>query len=214
MKWYENENSELTLQLCDLRILGKKVHFRQSGTWEKPKRKMACYTRSRKRKSMTKHFQLFNCDRTCSLTPISSLLHLVEKKSDFKIVVEERAFSQSDVDTLIEQVIPNLRMDYGVLTVHARDSIPFIEDGYGKICKAILQRMKVLGSGRLCFVFDSCTHKFSHWLLNVEIQLKQTGIWVGEMLAKKWFLRWGGGGVAPENQKEKRGDRAKFLYEI
>lgn len=164
---------------------------------------------------MIKHFQLFNCDRTCSLTPISSLLHLVEKKSDFKIVVEERAFSQSDVDTLIEQVIPNLRMDYGVLTVHARDSIPFIEDGYGKICKAILQRMKVLGSGRLCFVFDSCTHKFSYWLLNVEIQLKQqTGIWVGEMHAKKmarwgWEGEWGRSG--PRKSKSKERGSSKIL---
>lgn len=104
---------------------------------------MASY---RKRKS-AKHFHIFNCDKTCNLDQVKSLLRAVEKNVDFKIIIKEQSFWQREMSNMVEQVIPSLTMDYAVLVVHANDSLPFTEDGYGKLYKAITQKSP---SGRFC----------------------------------------------------------------
>jgi len=74
------------------------------------------------------------------LDQVKSLLRDVEKNADFKITVHEKPFCAREMSSLATDVIPELKMDYAVLVVHANDLLPFTEDGYGKICKAIMQK--------------------------------------------------------------------------
>lgn len=90
-------------------------------------------------------FHLFNCDKTCDLSQVKSLLDAVEKDVDFKIDAVEQHFPKHKMDTLIQR-IPQLKMDYGVLVIHANDSLLFDENGYGEICKSMAQNS---GSGRI-----------------------------------------------------------------
>ena len=49
---------------------------------------------------------------------MESLLRAVEKKVDFKIAIEKH----SENTAAILKIIPELKMDYAVFVVHARDS--------------------------------------------------------------------------------------------
>ena len=113
-------------------------NFRNSG---KPKANMARRAEQRKRAKPPCKFHLFNCDGTCRLEPVDSLLRAVEKKVDFKITIKKH--SQNTAQLL--KIIPELKMDYAVFVVHARDSSrSFNDDSNGKIYNALKKRT---GSG-------------------------------------------------------------------
>ena len=99
-------------------------------------------------KQSTKYFYLFNCDETCNLSQVTTLLRSVEGRVDFKIKVEEYTFRTGSETTAFskvsEETIPKLRMDYAVFMVHANDQLSFDEDCYGKIYKALTKKT---GSG-------------------------------------------------------------------
>ena len=103
---------------------------------------------SRRAKQSTKYFYLFNCDKTCNLGQVTTLLRSVEGRVDFKIKVGEQPFRTGSettaFSTVAEETIPNLRMDYAVFMVHANDQLSFSEDCYGKIYKALTKKT---GSG-------------------------------------------------------------------
>ena len=103
---------------------------------------------SRRTKKSTKYFYLFNCDKTCNLGQVTTLLRSVEGRVDFKIKVEEQSFRTGSettaFSTVSEEIIPNLRMDYAVFMVHANDQLLFSEESYGKIYKALAKKT---GSG-------------------------------------------------------------------
>ena len=103
---------------------------------------------SRRTKQSTKYFYLFNCDKTCNLGQVTTLLRSVEGRVDFKIKVGEQPFRTGSettaFSTVAEETIPNLRMDYAVFMVHANDQLSFNEDCYGKIYKALAEQ---IGSG-------------------------------------------------------------------
>ena len=72
---------------------------------------------------------------------MESLLRAVEKKVDFKIAIEKH----SENTAAIRKIIPELKMDYAVFVVHARDSShTFSEDSDGKIYDTLKRRT---GSG-------------------------------------------------------------------
>ncbi|KAM7448071.1 hypothetical protein ABFA07_003809 [Porites harrisoni] len=99
---------------------------------------------SRRTKQSTKYFYLFNCDETCNLSQVTTLLRSVEGRVDFKIKVEEHTFRTGSETTAFskvsEETIPKLRMDYAVFMVHANDQLSFDEDCYGKIYKALTKK--------------------------------------------------------------------------
>lgn len=103
---------------------------------------------SRRTKKSTKYFYLFNCDKTCNLGQVTTLLRSVEGRVDFKIKVEEHTFRTGSettaFSTVSEETIPKLRMDYAVFMVHTNDQLSFNEDCYGKIYKALTEK---IGSG-------------------------------------------------------------------
>ena len=103
---------------------------------------------SRRTKQSTKYFYLFNCDETCNLSQVTTLLRSVEGRVDFKIKVEEHTFRTGSETTAFskvsEETIPKLRMDHAVFMVHANDQLSFDEDCYGKIYKALTKKT---GSG-------------------------------------------------------------------
>ena len=100
----------------------------------------------RKSKQSAKKFYLFNCDKTCNLDQAKSLLRVVEGKVDFKINVVEKPFRGSEIDTVVDTVIPQMKMDdYAVFMVHAKEHHLFKDEYYGKVYKALKQRA---GSGR------------------------------------------------------------------
>ena len=83
------------------------------------------------------------------MKPVESLLRAVEKKVDFKIAIEKH----SENTAAILKIIPELKMDYAVFVVHARDSShTFSEDSDGKIYDALKRRT---GSG---MSFVACIH--------------------------------------------------------
>ena len=90
-------------------------------------------------------FHLFNCDKTCNLSQVKSLLDAVEKNVDFKIEAVEQHFRKYEMNALVQR-IPELKMDYGVLVIHANDCLLFDENGYGEISKSMVQNS---GSGRI-----------------------------------------------------------------
>ena len=131
-------------------------NFRNSG---KPKANMARRAEQRKCAKPQCKFHLFDCDGTCRLEPVESLLRAVEKKVDFKITIKKH--SQNTAQLL--KIIPELKMDYAVFVVHARDSRSFNEDSNGKIYNAL---KKKTGSGRSSLISIYCfSHASSHYKL-------------------------------------------------
>jgi len=106
---------------------------------------MASNSRKRKVGKATYKFQIFNCDKTCGLDQVESLLRAVENKVDFNITVEKQPFWGQEKTNMVDKTIPQLPMDYAVFLLHANDSLSFNEDCYGKIYNAMKQRT---GSGR------------------------------------------------------------------
>ena len=111
----------------------------------KPITNMASICRKQKVGKATYKFQIFNCDKTCGLDQVESLLRAVEKKVDFKITVEKQPFWGHEKTNMVDKTIPQLPMDFAVFLLHANDSLSFNEDCYGKIYNALKQRT---GSGR------------------------------------------------------------------
>ena len=93
----------------------------------------------------TKHFYLFTCDEICNLDQVKSLLRAVEGNVGFTIKFVEKPFRLgSEMTTLVDKTIPQMKMDYAVFMVHAKDHHLFKEDCYGKVYKALKQ---TTGSG-------------------------------------------------------------------
>ncbi|XP_068685023.1 uncharacterized protein [Montipora foliosa] len=94
----------------------------------------------RKRKP-TCRVHIFNCDGTCNLDEVKSLLEAVGKKVEIRIEVRKHTYELNKTTTLVEKTIPSLKMDYAVLMVHARDNCPSFEDNrYGKIYRTLKER--------------------------------------------------------------------------
>ena len=96
------------------------------------------------------YIYLCNCDNLCDLNEVEELLKAVEKKlvvkTSFKIV--KGYFSGGQISDMVNETIPNLKMDYAVFVVHAGECcLSFSEEsGHGKIYEALKKRT---GSGRL-----------------------------------------------------------------
>ena len=90
-------------------------------------------------------FHLFNCDKTCNPSQVESLLRAVDDNVDFKIEMVIQQFCKHEMNTLVKR-IPELKMDYGVLIIHANDSLLFEENSYGELCKSMTQNSR---SGRI-----------------------------------------------------------------
>ena len=92
---------------------------------------------------------------------MESLLRAVEKKVDFKIAIEKH----SEKTATILEIIPELKMDYAVFVMHARDSShTFSEDSDGKIYNALKRRT---GSGRsfMACIYLACRTIHTHTLV-------------------------------------------------
>ena len=87
------------------------------------------------------YIYLCNCDNLCDLNEVEELLKAVEKKlvvkTSFKIV--KGYFSGGQISDMVNETIPNLKMDYAVFVVHAGECcLSFSEDsGHGKIYEAL-----------------------------------------------------------------------------
>lgn len=96
------------------------------------------------------YIYLCNCDNLCDLNEVEELLKAIEKKlvvkTSFKIV--KGYFSGGQISDMVNETIPNLKMDYAVFVVHAGECcLSFSEgSGHGKIYEALKKRT---GSGRL-----------------------------------------------------------------
>ena len=85
---------------------------------------------------------LFNCDNTCSLDPIESLLLTVQNDAKMQFTVHKRNFRLREMSEISETVIPGLQMDFAVFAVHAHDSCLSINtndtgSGYTSIYRAL-----------------------------------------------------------------------------
>ena len=95
------------------------------------------------------------------MKPVESLLRAVEKKVDFKIVIEKHSKNTA----AIVEIIPKLKMDYAVFVMHARDSSHTLsEDSDGKIYDALKRRT---GSGRsfVACIYLACRTLHTHTLV-------------------------------------------------
>ena len=67
------------------------------------------------------YIYLCNCENLCDLNEVEELLKAVEKKlvvkTSFKIV--KGYFSGGQISDMVNETIPNLKMDYAVFVVHA-----------------------------------------------------------------------------------------------
>lgn len=91
----------------------------------------------------SKRLYLFNCDNTCKLEPVETLLLQMEEKHDLKIVVEKLYFGLQRMSEICETTIPQLEMDYAVFVVHAEESRLSINEenagiGYARFYRALL----------------------------------------------------------------------------
>ena len=66
---------------------------------------------------------------------------MLHDKLDFEFTVATHYFSLTEMDELIEKVIPALQMDFAFFVVHAHESRLSINDGrgYTKVYRALLQ---------------------------------------------------------------------------
>ena len=85
---------------------------------------------------------LFNCDNTCSLDPIESLLLTVQNEVKIRFTVNKHNFRLREMSEMSETVIPGLKMDFAVFAVHAHESCLLINTddagvGYTSIYKAL-----------------------------------------------------------------------------
>nr|XP_058952412.1 uncharacterized protein LOC131779846 [Pocillopora verrucosa] len=87
---------------------------------------------------------LFNCDNTCSLDPIESLLLTVQNDVKMRFAVGKRIFRLREMSDMCETIIPELQMDYAIFAVHAQESrLSINEDnagiGFARIYRALLK---------------------------------------------------------------------------
>ena len=87
---------------------------------------------------------LFNCDNTCSLDPIESLLLTVQNDVRMRFAVGKRIFRLREMSDMCETIIPELQMDYAIFAVHAQESrLSINEDnagiGFARIYRALLK---------------------------------------------------------------------------
>ena len=90
-------------------------------------------------------FYLLNCDNTCKLDPVETLLLEMEEKHNFKICIDKLYFGLKRMPEMCETTIPKLQMDFATFfVVHAEESrLSINEDnagiGYAMIYRALLQ---------------------------------------------------------------------------
>lgn len=87
---------------------------------------------------------LFNCDNTCSLDPIESLLLTVQNDAKMRFAVGKHYFRLREMSEIYQTVIPGLQMDFAVFAVNAHESrLSINEDnagiGYANIYRALLK---------------------------------------------------------------------------
>ncbi|XP_022804624.1 uncharacterized protein LOC111341861 isoform X3 [Stylophora pistillata] len=85
---------------------------------------------------------LFNCDNTCSLDPIESLLLTVQNDAKMRFAVDKRNFRLREMSEMCETLIPGLQMDFAIFAVNAHESrLSINEDnagiGYANIYRAL-----------------------------------------------------------------------------
>ena len=95
-------------------------------------------------KGNSTNIYLFNCDNTCSLDPIESLLLAVQNDVKMRFAVHKRIFRLREMSEMCENIIPELQMDYAIFAVHARESrLSINEDnagiGFARIYRALLK---------------------------------------------------------------------------
>ena len=94
-----------------------------------------------------KRFYIFNCDNTCKLEIVETLLLLVEEKYGFKISVDRLNFGLQRMVEVCEKTLPTLVMDAAVFVVHTNESRLSINEenasiGYARFCRALLKKKK------------------------------------------------------------------------
>ena len=87
---------------------------------------------------------LFNCDKTCELEKVETLLIEMEEKHNMKIDVEKLYFGLRSMSEICDTKIPLLEMSFAVFVVHANESRLSINEenagiGYAKFYKALLK---------------------------------------------------------------------------
>ena len=90
---------------------------------------------------------LFNCDNTCNLDPIESLLLTVENDVKMRFTVHKRNFRLREMSEMSETVIPGLKMDFAVFAVNAHESRLSINEDNAGIGYASLYRALQRASG-------------------------------------------------------------------
>ena len=90
---------------------------------------------------------LFNCDNTCNLDPIESLLLTLQNDVKMRFTVHKRKFRLREMSEMSETVIPGLQMDFAVFAVHAHESRLSINEGNAGIGYASLYRALKRASG-------------------------------------------------------------------
>ena len=90
---------------------------------------------------------LFNCDNTCSLDPIESLLLTVQNDVKMRFTVHKRNFRLREMSEMSETVIPGLIMDFAVFAVNAHESRLSINEDNAGIGYASLYRALQRASG-------------------------------------------------------------------
>ena len=90
---------------------------------------------------------LFNCDSTCNLDSIESLLLTVQNGVKMRFTVHKRNFRLREMSAMSETVIPGLKMDFAVFVVHAHESRLSINEDNAGIGYASLYRALKRASG-------------------------------------------------------------------
>ena len=98
-------------------------------------------------KGNSTNIYLFNCDNTCSLDPIESLLLAVQNDVKMRCTVHKLNFRLSEMSEISETVIPGLQMDFAVFAVHAHESRLSINEDNAGIGYASLYRALKRASG-------------------------------------------------------------------
>lgn len=108
-------------------------------------------------------FYLFNCDNTCKLDVVETLLLEMEEKHNFKIFIDKLYFGLKRMPEVCETAISKLQMDFAIFVVHAEESRLSINEenagiGYAMIYRALLQATgECLKAGSVRNPSISCT---------------------------------------------------------
>ena len=94
--------------------------------------------------TIQKHVHLFNCDKTCNLDEVESMLS-ESKLHNLHLTIYQHYFNLPRISEMCDSIMAEPQIDFAIFVVHAMESrLSINEDkagiGYAKIYRALLQK--------------------------------------------------------------------------